>query len=254
MLGQWEHNYPDQWTKHNNQDSGYGGEAIHNMTRWDWGQDLFEWFEYYLKGIGPQPELHAQIQRNDGEWRIESTWPPLDAEPLEQPLDACTQNGQRVAGASVAGGGTMTVTFECPALFEDQDAHLSGLFRLHLDVTAAMDGGQIFVEMQDSETNLRLGHATMDIRYHQGGSDPTTVLPGQDLTMLMEFQAIDAILPAGHGIRLVLTETGEDYLAPACGLLCPVTVNGGTLTVDHILRDGTTILLTPQGEDAANNQ
>ena len=75
MLGQWEHNYPDQWTKHNNQDSGYGGEAIHNMTRWDWGQDLFEWFEYYLKGVGPQPDLHAQIQRNDGQWRIEQTWP-----------------------------------------------------------------------------------------------------------------------------------------------------------------------------------
>ena len=52
MLGQWEHNYPDQWTKHNAQDSGYGGEAIHNMTRWDWAQDLFEWYEYYLKGIG----------------------------------------------------------------------------------------------------------------------------------------------------------------------------------------------------------
>mgnify|MGYP001574306150 CR=1 FL=1 len=254
MLGQWEHNYPDQWTKHNNQDSGYGGEAIQNMTRWDWAQDLFEWFEYYLKGVGPQPELHAQIQRNDGEWRIESTWPPLDAEPLEQPLDACTQNGQRVAGASVAGGGAMSVTFECPALFADQDAHLSGLFRLHLDVTAAMDGGQIFAEMQDAETGLRLGHATMDIRYHQGGSDPTTVLPGQTLTMLMEFQAIDANLPAGHGIRLVLTETGEDYLAPACGLLCPVTVNGGMLTVDHIARDGSNMLLTPQGEDAANNQ
>jgi len=40
ILGQWEHNYPDQWTKHNAQDSGYGGEAIHNMTRWDWAQDL----------------------------------------------------------------------------------------------------------------------------------------------------------------------------------------------------------------------
>ena len=79
MLGQWEHNYPDQWTKHNAQASGYGGEAIQNMTRWDWGQDLFEWMEYYLKGIGERPTLHAQIQRNDGEWRIEETWPPLDA-------------------------------------------------------------------------------------------------------------------------------------------------------------------------------
>lgn len=253
MLGQWEHNYPDQWSKHNAQDSGYGGEAIHNMTRWDWAQDLFEWFEYYLKGIGEKPELHAQIQRNDGEWRIESTWPPLDAAPLPVSLADCSQTGQRVAGASVGGGGLSGVTFDCPALFEEQDAHLSGLFTLHLDVTAAMDGGQIFAEMQDAETGLRLGHATMDIRYYQGGSDPTTVLPGQSLTMLMEFQAIDAILPAGHGIRLVLTETGEDYLAPACGILCPVTVNGGTLTVHQIVRDGSMTLITPQGDEAANN-
>ena len=60
MIGQWEHNYPDQWTKHNAQDSGYGGEAIQNMTRWDWGQDLFEWMEYYLKGVGEKPALHAK--------------------------------------------------------------------------------------------------------------------------------------------------------------------------------------------------
>ena len=25
-----KHNYPDQWTKHNAQESGYGGEAIEN--------------------------------------------------------------------------------------------------------------------------------------------------------------------------------------------------------------------------------
>ena len=31
--------------------------------------------EYYLKGIGERPALHAQIQRNDGEWRIEETGP-----------------------------------------------------------------------------------------------------------------------------------------------------------------------------------
>ena len=146
------------------------------------------------------------------------------------------------------------VVIECGALSGDSDISISGLATLHLDVQAAMDGGQIFVELQDAETNLRLGHATMDIRYHQGGSDPTTVLPGQSLTMFMEFQAIDALLPAGHGIRLVMTENGEDYLAPACGVLCPITVNGGTLTIPHIDRDGGNVLITPQGENAANNQ
>ena len=93
----------------------------------------------------------------------------------------------------------------------------------------------------------------MDIRYHAGGYDPQTVFPGQDLVMLMEFQGLDVILPAGHGIRLVLTETGEDYLAPACGNSCPVSINGGTFSFPQIDRDGSSVFITPQGEDAANN-
>lgn len=71
--------------------------------------------------------------------------------------------------------------------------------------------------------------------------------------MLMEFQGLDVLLPAGHGLKLVLTETGEDYLAPACGLSCPITVNGGALSLPIISRDASTVLATPQGEDAANN-
>jgi len=251
MLGQWEHNYPDQWTKHNAQDSGYGGEAIHNMTRWDWGQDLFEWFEYYLKGVGPKPDNHAQIQRNDGEWRIEEVWPPQDATWETVDLANCDQQGGSVGGTSVVGGGQQTVTFTCEGF--TQDMHIAGLPTLHLDVSASMDGGQIFAELQDAETGLRLGHATMDIRYHAGGYDPQTVFPGQNLVMLMEFQGIDAMLPAGHGIKLVLTETGEDYLAPACGNTCPVTVNGGTFSFPEISRDGSNVFVTPQNSEAANN-
>ena len=251
MLGQWEHNYPDQWTKHNAQDSGYGGEAIHNMTRWDWGQDLFEWFEYYLKGIGPKPDNHAQIQRNDGQWRIEELWPPQDATWESVDLSTCDQQGSNVGGTSVIGGGLQTVVFTCDGFSEDM--HIAGLPTLHLDVSASMDGGQIFAELQDAETGLRLGHATMDIRYHAGGYDSQTVFPGQNLVMLMEFQGIDVILPAGHGIKLVLTETGEDYLAPACGNTCPVSVNGGTFSFPHIDRDGSNILVTPQSSEAANN-
>ena len=49
ILGQWGHHYPDQVNSHEGVDPGYGFEALENMTRWDWGQDLFEWFEYYLQ-------------------------------------------------------------------------------------------------------------------------------------------------------------------------------------------------------------
>ena len=120
----------------------------------------------------------------------------------------------------MAGGGLQTVTVECPS-FSDEDVHIAGLPTLHLQASPTYDGGQIFAELQDAETGLRLGHATMDVRYHAGGYEPQTVAPGSVVTMLMEFQGMDVILPAGHGIRVVMTETGEDYLAPACGLAAP---------------------------------
>ena len=107
--------------------------------------------------------------------------------------------------------------------------------------------------MDDDDAGIRLGHATMDIRYHQGGYEPTTVLPGQGLTMLMEFQAMDVILPAGNWFTLTLSSSGEDYLPPARSALCPVSVSGGTLSLPVIDRDGSNILITPQSEDAANN-
>ena len=95
----------------------------------------------------------------------------------------------------------------------------------------------------------------MDIRYHAGGYEPQTVISGQEVVMMMEFQGIDAILPAGHGIRLLLTSTGEDYLAPACS--CPIHVmmdDSSALSLPYIDRTEAEVLATPQSPDAANNQ
>ena len=88
----------------------------------------------------------------------------------------------------------------------------------------------------------------MDVRYHAGGYEPQTVIPGEEVTMMMEFQGIDAILPAGHGIRLVLTDTGEDYLAPACGTACTLHIlpSMSELTLPIIDRTNSTILEVPK--------
>lgn len=247
ILGQWGHDYPDQWQKHDDIDSGYGGEAFENMTRWDWGQDLFEWFEYYLMERGPAPDLTAQIQRNDGQWRIEETWPPLDVERIPLDMSECSNDGAFLGGGAPVVGGGQVVTVECPSISES-DLHIAGLVTLHLQTVPTFDGGQVFIEMQDAETGLRLGHATMDIRYHAGGSEPQTVAPGQTVTMMMEFQAIDALLPAGHGLRLILSEQGEDYLAPACGPSCTVHVlpSSSILELPIIDRTTETVLIVPQ--------
>ena len=249
ILGQWGHHYPDQVSSHDGVSSGNGLEARDNMTRWDWAQDLFEWFEYYLKGIGPKPEQIAQIQRSDGQWRIEETWPPSDIEWVDISMGDCTNMGNSWVGGAPVVGGVSEVVVECPPF--DQDIHISGLVRLHLLASAVYDGGQVFVEMQDSSTGIRIGHATMDIRYHGGGNEPSGVIPGDTVTMMMEFQGVDHLLTSGNGIKLIMTTTGKDYLAPACGSLCPVHVHiidESIISLPVIGRDCSSILVTPQRE------
>ncbi len=247
IMGQWGHHYPDQVNSHEGVDPGYGFEALNNMTRWDWAQDLFEWFEYYLQERGPKPDLIAQIQRNDGQWRLESTWPPQEFELFTLNLADCGNDGAFVGGAPVVGGG-QSVTIECPSINQERDMHISGLPTFHLSAVPSYDGGQVFVEMQDAQTGMRIGHATMDVRYHEGGSEPKTVNPGQQIVMMMEFQGIDAIIPAGHGLRFILTDTGEDYLAPACGTACLVHVLPSLSTFEAPLVDIdiSNVIITPQ--------
>ena len=44
------------------------------MIRFDWMQDMLEWFDYYLKDIGEQPGQWIEIQSNQGSWRIEERY------------------------------------------------------------------------------------------------------------------------------------------------------------------------------------
>ena len=120
IAGQWAHNYPDQPDRHSEVTSGYGAEAYPNMTRFDWAVELFPWFEYYLKGIGDEPESYVQMQRNDGRWHIEETWPPEDVSTLQVSGDG---GNQRVS--STSGG------FEITLEISDGPIHISGLPTLH---------------------------------------------------------------------------------------------------------------------------
>ena len=207
IAGQWAHNYPDQPDRHSEVTSGYGAEAYPNMTRFDWAVELFPWFEFYLKGIGDEPESYVQMQRNDGRWHLEETWPPEDISIMQVPGDG---GNQRVS--STSGG------FEITLEISDGPIHISGLPTLHTDVSTGLcNGGQLFVTMKDGESGLRLGHATMDVRYRDGGyeSKPTASL--SSYRMLMEFNPMDVIVPSGI-LTLQFSESGEDYIPSPCAV------------------------------------
>ncbi|MFA5944452.1 MAG: CocE/NonD family hydrolase, partial [Candidatus Thermoplasmatota archaeon] len=77
LLGQWGHMYPDRPGEHAGLGEGRGAEAYPESVRYDWAQDMLEWFDYTLKQTGPKPAMHVEVQDNQGSWRVESTWPPL---------------------------------------------------------------------------------------------------------------------------------------------------------------------------------
>ena len=58
LFGQWDHDYPDRPIQlfERSDMGGRGGIAFPSMIRFDWMQDLLEWFDWYLKGEGRQPD------------------------------------------------------------------------------------------------------------------------------------------------------------------------------------------------------
>ena len=99
----------------------------------------------------------------------------------------------------------------------ESEIHISGLPTFHAQVRAnSCNGGQLFVTMSDGTSGLRLGHATMDLRYRDGGYEAKSVTPFAAYTMQMEFNPMDVVIPEGHIIQLEITESGEDYLPSTC--------------------------------------
>ncbi len=213
LYGQWGHDYPDRTSGHQ------GGVGFPWSLRWDWADDLLEWFDYYLLDLGPKPRLIAEIQDDMGVWRVESTYPPEDVEWVDIGLDSCNVE---------SGGGTITSTSQTQlncGTFENW-TRIVGSPTLHIEaqISLTATGGHLFAEMVRASDGQHLGHAVMDLRFHAGGKDGEVLTPGETVIAKMEFFAMDVVVPAGDGIVLLITQTGDDYV-PSPVSVQPVTVS-----------------------------
>jgi len=226
LFGQWSHAYPDRPLSHDGGGPGRGSEAFPQMTRYDWMQDLLEWFTYYLKEEGPKPTLHVEINDNQGEWRIEESYPAHNTEKLELNLGSdleLVSGGTLLAGSGYVSGTSTEIVFETEPF--EEELRFGYLPQFHVSVTPTGHGGQIYAMLLDSVDNIHLGHAIMDLRYYKGGDEHQNLVPGEPITALMEFFPMDVVLPPGHGLRLILRPTGEDYVNTAENY--PVEINIG---------------------------
>ena len=237
LFGQWDHDYPDrpQQLYERSDMGGRGGEAFPEMIRYDWMQDLLEWFEYYLQERGPQPGQWIEVQDNYGDWRVEfNRYPPAD-----------TTEWVAILGDELSNiGGSLTILPDASSgpVWETEPLtktlRVAGTPRLHVDVTTASVGGQLYALMEDcyEGTCIHVGHAIMDLRYHAGGDDIQTWTPiFETINAKMEFFPLDAMIAEGHTIRISLASTGEDYLPASTSSI--VTIQEGetsTLQLDII--------------------
>ena len=219
LFGQWGHHYPDRPSDQDSMPSGRGAEGFPYSVRYDWAQDLLEWFNYYLYDGNLKPYLHVEMQDNLGGWRVEETWPSADTEFLQLPIG----EGLTVTSGSGLVGPTNTLILETE-IFENE-TRISGMPTFHVDVTIPplQTSGHLFIELFIAG-GIHLGHGVMDLRYHAGGREcgqPCTVTG--TVNAKMEMFAMDVVVPAGSSLELVISQTGDDYI--------PSTVSSGYVTI-----------------------
>lgn len=143
---------------------------------------------------------------------------------------------QRISGGqNVLPDGSTGPVYESAPL--ESDMYLQGLPRLHVEVSTSTVGGQLYALLEDCNGSdcIHIGHAIMDLRYHEGGDDlSSTWAPVVGtITAKMEFIALDAEISAGNTIRLTLLSTGEDYLPASTSSIVTIQEGAGsTLQLD----------------------
>jgi len=177
-----------------------------------------------------------------GAWRVEQTYPPLEATPIVVGMNECS-----IVGGSDTITTTSSLMIECPE-FESL-TRIVGTPTFHVEATISpfSTSGHLFVEMVQSSSEMHLGHAVMDLRFHQGGNQGSPLVPGQTVLAKMEFFGMDVVVPEGDGIRLIISQTGEDYV-PSPVSTFPVSLSLGsesTLSLPSLDRECSDLFLPP---------
>ena len=241
FAGQWAHDYPDRASGHSSLPSGKGAEAYPYTLRWDWADEMLYWFDWYLKGEGEAPILGVEMQDNRGGWRFEETYPAPDTEYLEIPASEMSPSGGTITSTN-----SITMTY---GPFEEA-VYIAGMPTFHIPVIPhTANGAHGFLEMTDGD-GLRLGHAVMDYRFHEGGRDGQEALVAFSPVLgKMEFMAMDIYLEAGESIIITMTQTGEDYVpSPASVGIYSLDWSGATLTLPLVYRTCEDLFQAPMHE------
>ena len=245
LLGQWHHAWPD---------SPSPGDM--ETKRWDWADMLLDWFDHWLKGdTGVDLGARAEVQDSSGAWRTASTWPAPDAEPYELFLNPDGSLGSEPSEDSgimpVAGLDTDPVRCRSCVSFTTEPLtealRISGIPSVRLRVTPTLAAGHLTVRLYagarqylyalDQDVALLrdlVGWGQEDLRFPDGGETAQPVIPGMPIDLTISLQPLDAVIPAGERLTLVLEQGAYgDHIpsAPTAPVLIEVGGTTASLTL-----------------------
>jgi predicted acyl esterase len=232
LLGQWDHNYPDAVSA--------------PAQRTDLANIFLAWFDYWLKGerrvgLGPRVE----IENSSGQWRRTAEWPPTSPSsslwltPTGTLADApATTHGSATLGLDPghttdpaeeqSQGSSATVELlqtMCSQPFCAQfsttalkhDLRISGIPRLRLRIVPGGSGGEISAYLYDAGPSgiTRVGWGQVDLRFPDGGRRQHAVVAGKAMVADFRLQPMDASVPAGHRLVLMLSEGNTSNRLPS---------------------------------------
>ncbi|MEA2230621.1 MAG: uncharacterized protein QOD83_437 [Solirubrobacteraceae bacterium] len=104
-------------------------------------------YDRFLKGVAPAvQDPPITVQTNDGKWRAEQSWLPVDAKTYTSPLrpGSDTDDGCGTATNTADTDGVWTISPRLP-----YDAHLSGSGRVVVDVATTRPNANLVVDVYD---------------------------------------------------------------------------------------------------------
>ena len=247
LLGQWAHATPDLYAEAH--------------TRWDWADMMLAWLERRLKrDRSVALPARVQVQDSAGRWRNERVWPLRSRDTLFLGSDGSLtpQPSNRLATATLApdsrsryyytGDGfpqeTTSDDLPVPAVVDetcvtcvafrmraDRQLRITGLPEVRVNVTPTAPTGYItaFLYRKDADGLHRLGFGATDLRFprgeNSGDETPDEVVSGRPLPVRIELEPLEAVVPAGNELVLILGQ-GHSSQLPASPPL-PVQVSYG---------------------------
>jgi hypothetical protein len=193
------------------------------MGRQGWFDEIMRFYDRFLVGTdatGQDPPV--AVQTNDGKWRSEEQWPPVDAGSVTSTLRAGSyqDNGQSFSTGSDSSATSGVWTISPPLPY---DAHLAGSGRAVIDVTTSTANQNLAIDVYDLDAKgvgpliTRQGHLLRQ-------SGPVT----------LDLWSADWRLAAGHRIAVRVTDTNLDWWLATKGTQQPVKVNGGTVSLPFL--------------------